>query len=59
MQKYFKMEKKEKVQKSLILDKDIFDEVLVAAKKDTRSINKEIQVLIVEALEARKNTEKQ
>ena len=47
------------VAKSLKIEKSLFDAVIEAAKKDKRSVNSEIQVLIVEALESRKNVEKQ
>ena len=50
------MEKKEKekVRKSLVLDKAVYDAVSESANQDTRSINAQIQVLIMEALEHRK-----
>lgn len=54
MQKRFKMEKESKIAKSLKLDKEIFDAVVEAAKRDKRSVNSEIQVLLMEALEHRK-----
>ena len=48
------MEKESKIAKSLKLDKEIFDAVAEAAKRDKRSVNSEIQVLLMEALENRK-----
>lgn len=54
MQKRLKMEKENKIAKSLKLDKEIFDAVVETAKQDKRSVNSEIQVLLMEALEHRK-----
>lgn len=59
MQKRYKMEKEDKVAKSLKLDKEIFDAVVEAAKRDKRSVNSEIQVLLMEALEHRKKASSQ
>ena len=56
LQKRFKMEKESKIAKSLKLDKEIFDAVVDAAKRDKRSVNSEIQILLMEALEHRKKT---
>jgi hypothetical protein len=50
------MVKEDKVAKSLKLDKEIFEAVVEAAKQDKRSVNSEIQVLLMEALEHRKKT---
>jgi hypothetical protein len=54
LQKRLKMEKENKIAKSLKLDKEIFDAVVETAKQDKRSVNSEIQVLLMEALEHRK-----
>ena len=48
------MEKKEKVKTSLVLDKVVYEAICKSANQDTRSINSQIQVLIMEALEHRK-----
>ena len=45
---------KEIIAKSLRIEKDVFDAVVEAAKQDKRSVNSEIQVLLLEALEHRK-----
>lgn len=44
----------ETVAKSLKIEKDVFIAVAELAKQDKRSVNSEIQVLLIEALEHRK-----
>ena len=51
-------EKDSRVHKLVKIDKELFDAVVEAAKRDKRNVNDEIQILLSEALEARKNTEK-
>ena len=45
---------KQIIAKLVKLEKEIFDAVSEVAKQDKRSMNNEIQVLLLEALDARK-----